>query len=525
MRHLLVCAWLALAAAPSAAPAQGGDTAAVPAPSRATGPPVQAITTASALSTEPLGSITGVRELADGRVLVNDGTRRRLLLMDSTLKTVGVVLDSLTDVMNAYGTRAGALIPYRADSTLFVDPASYAMLVLDPAGRIARVRSVWRVQDIPAITGQGSGWPGMDAKGRVVYRIPARATPPRVRPPADMPYFPQDPDSAFVVAVDLETRMADTLATIRTPKIVMKMRRTGEGNFTFDQVMNPLPASDDWAVLPDGSVALVRSLDYRVEYLNPDGSRTSSPKLPYEWQRITDEDKQRMVDSVRKAQGRNAATEYATAMIRWANQYRRPYPAGFAVPEGYRPPPGFGRDWKLPPGMELPTGYVHACAPGEEPEIKAPPAGAPGAPPPGAPPGATVVITSGPPGAPGAPGAPPAGMPSCIPAPVSGGPTPPAPTMRPVNVIAPSELPDYRPPISSGGAVRADRDGNLWIRTVPVRPAPGGPVYDVVSRQGELVNRLQLPQGYTLVGFGAGKVVYLSMRDASGIHLARVRLR
>jgi hypothetical protein len=97
--------------------------------------------------------------------------------------------------------------------------------------------------------------------------------------------------------------------------------------------------------------------------------------------------------------------------------------------------------------------------------------------------------------------------------------------MRPVNVLPASELPDYRPPISSGGAVRADREGNLWIRTVPARPAPGGPVYDVVSRQGELVSRLQLPQGYTLVGFGAGKVVYLSMRDASGIHLARVRLR
>jgi HxlR-like helix-turn-helix len=50
-------------------------------------------------------------------------------------------------------------------------------------------------------------------------------------------------------------------------------------------------------------------------------------------------------------------------------------------------------------------------------------------------------------------------------------------------------------------------------------------VYDVVSRQGELVDRIQLPQGYNLVGFGAGKVVYLSMRDAKGMHLARVRLR
>jgi hypothetical protein len=67
-------------------------------------------------------------------------------------------------------------------------------------------------------------------------------------------------------------------------------------------------------------------------------------------------------------------------------------------------------------------------------------------------------------------------------------------------------------------------DGNLWIRTIPARAITGGPVYDIISRQGELVNRLQLPPGYTLVGFGRGRVVYLSMRDASGIRLARVRL-
>ena len=70
-----------------------------------------------------------------------------------------------------------------------------------------------------------------------------------------------------------------------------------------------------------------------------------------------------------------------------------------------------------------------------------------------------------------------------------------------------------------------DRDGNLWIRTIPAKPIPGGPVYDVVNPQGELESRMQLPPGYTIVGFGKNKVVYLSMRDATGIHLARVRLR
>jgi hypothetical protein len=46
-----------------------------------------------------------------------------------------------------------------------------------------------------------------------------------------------------------------------------------------------------------------------------------------------------------------------------------------------------------------------------------------------------------------------------------------------------------------------------------------------VNREGTLVQRLQIPTGYTLVGFGKDRIVYLSMRDQRGIHLARVRLR
>src|SRR6185436_11146807 len=97
--------------------------------------------------------------------------------------------------------------------------------------------------------------------------------------------------------------------------------------------------------------------------------------------------------------------------------------------------------------------------------------------------------TNGPPGAL-------SGIPSCIPGPVvvKGGNAPPMPTIRETGVMSANELPDYRPPFG-GGAVRADADGNLWVRTVPPKPIPGGAVYDIVSRAGVLVDRLQVPQG------------------------------
>src|SRR5678815_3944219 len=73
------------------------------------GPPVRRIATASAVSAENLGSIVSTVELPDGRVLVNDGVRRRLLLMDTTLTKVEVVLDSLSEIANMYGQRPGML--------------------------------------------------------------------------------------------------------------------------------------------------------------------------------------------------------------------------------------------------------------------------------------------------------------------------------------------------------------------------------------------------------------------------------
>jgi len=526
----------------------------------AVGPPVRRIATASAVSTEQLGSITSVRELPGGRLLLNDGSRRRLLLMDTTLKTLDVVLDSLTEVENSYGTRPGALIAYRGDSTLFLDQASLAMLVIDPSGKVARVRSIPRVEDAGRFGGgDGGGRSGIDGKGRIVYRIQARPGPPLIPPPRGVPYFPPDPDSAFIVAIDLETRKIDTLGAIRIPKSANVVRRSPNGGFNFYDVVNPLPSTDEWAVLSDGVVAFVRGVDYRIDYRHPDGTWTSSAKLPFEWQRVTEEDKQRMIDSVKADQRRSAMSSYVSSLIRWVNQYNKEYPAGFTAPEGYRVQAGLSRDWKLPPGVQFPANYIYACKPGETPTVTPPTEPGeraigerptPGDRPPGErPPGERPVgdRTGGgrpagdrpgerpaggpqpPGGGPGSRGGPPGGpqgTPSCIPSPVmiSGGNAPPAPTMRETGVMSASDLPDYRPPFSNG-AVRADADGNLWIRTIPPKPIPGGAVYDIVSREGELVDRLQLPPGYSIAGFGAGKVVYLSMRDQTGIHLARVLLR
>ena len=97
------------------------------------------------------------------------------------------------------------------------------------------------------------GVPGLDGRNRLVYRQPAMPEPPKVAPPPGVPWFPSEPDSAFIVALDLETRKLDTLGSIRLPKVSNTVVRTPDGGFSMYGNVNPMPMVDDFAVLPDGA--------------------------------------------------------------------------------------------------------------------------------------------------------------------------------------------------------------------------------------------------------------------------------
>ena len=83
----------------------------------------------------------------------------------------------------------------------------------------------------------------------------------------------------------------------------------------------------------------------------------------------------------------------------------------------------------------------------------------------------------------------------------------------------------------SGVAIIADADNRLWIRqgraapvVMPGAPPAPPPIYDIVNRQGVVVDRVQIPPTLTLLGFGPG-VVYFSSREGSGRVVAKYRYR
>jgi hypothetical protein len=174
---------------------------------------------------------------------------------------------------------------------------------------------------------------------------------------------------------------------------------------------------DQWTMLRDGTVAIVRGTDYHVDWIDSSGRMSSTPKMPFDWKHLDDAQKNQLIDS---------------AVANWQPAYQA---------ETARPSRG-GR-------------------------------------------GGTQLI-------------------------------------RNVPVRAqPSDVADYFPPFGRL-AVTSDWDGNVWIRTSTM--VDGRPVYDVVNRRGEMIDRRQVPAFRTIAGFGPG-VVYMAMKDANGaVHLERARI-
>jgi hypothetical protein len=418
-------------------------------------PPVRPIGETVARSTEPMGSVSTAIALPGGKVLVNDILKRRVLLLDSTLTEVTVVADSTSSTANAYGNRAGGLLAYRGDSALFVDPASMSMLVINSEGKITRVMSAPRPQDVGFLIGGPNGTPGFDAKGRLVYRAQPRITR-MARGGGSGPMLPEFPDSALVVRFDLGTRTLDTAGFFRINRLNMTVTQTASGGMMVTSTINPIPTVDDWALLADGTIAFVKGADYSITWVRPDGSTESTGKVPYEWQRLDEDGKAALLDSARAAM--EAAREKAQQQLA----------SGQAVTVA----PGGG-------GAGPETAFrMGATAAG------APPARGGGAP------GAAGTRLE----------------------------------MPPINMVNADQLPDYRPAFTAGAA-RGDLEGNLWVRTTsPVGNA--GPIYFVINTKGEVIDRVQFPEGRLLVGFGKNGDVFLALRDADGnarVETAKVR--
>lgn len=411
--------------------------------------PIRPVGAAEAVSKEQIGFLNGVRELSTGEVLVNDAGNRRVFLLDKSLGSPRLIADSSAKTHNMYGKRPTLIVPYASDSTLLLDVGARAFLVMTPAGTVTRVMSPPRPNDLGFMGGNGSGNPAFDAAGNLLYR--ATIMPAFKAPVAGKPYdAPIMPDSAPILRGNFNTRTADTVAWLRIPKMRITVTPIAGGGVTLSPVVNPLANIDDWTVLPDGTIAVLRGQDYHIEWYGNNGARSVSAKMPFDWKRITDEEKVAIVDSTKRA--------LAKAII----------PAEGATAGHGAPAAGSGGGH----GMTI------------------------------------VPITA----ADGSP-APQAtmGNNSAIPA--------------LAEVAPPSDLPDYMPPVVRSGLMKADAEGNVWILPSTSAQSGNGLLYDVINRKGEIFERVRLPAGRALEGFGANGAIYMTSHEGKAVFLERARIQ
>lgn len=271
-------------------------------------PLVRSLSTPIVSAADTLGTTVVVRALSNGSVLVSDATKSRLLLFGADLRESRVA-----QVFSKEET-SQSLIPYVGDSTLYVDPASRTLLVIDPSGRVGRVMAIPRPQDTPLLSYSFVyGNPAIDRKGRLLYR---GVTPPRMPTIFSKYIFPVESDSSPIIRADFDTRKVDSIArlhTLESNKIDVVENTSGVPMITM--TVNPLVTIDQWAMLSDGTIAIVRAKDYHIDWIEVDGARRSTAKMPFDWLLLSDQAKQKKVDSLQIVMDNNPNAKEADIQV------------------------------------------------------------------------------------------------------------------------------------------------------------------------------------------------------------------
>ena len=226
---------------------------------------------------EPFSLISGVRELSDGRLLVSDALEESLYALDASLSTAETVARA-GQGPDEY-RQPDALFAWPADSTLMVDLGNGRITVIGPDLGFARTIPIVR----QAATGIEIILPGsVDGAGRLYYQPRGDGI---IR------------DTADVVRWDPPGGDVERVARIKLQDVTERTSG-GAGNVRQEVMPVPLSAEDAWAAGPDGSVAVVRSADYHVEWVRPDGAVITGPAVDWSPVPVRDADRKEWVENM-----------------------------------------------------------------------------------------------------------------------------------------------------------------------------------------------------------------------------------
>jgi hypothetical protein len=232
---------------------------------------------------EPFTSITTVRELSDGRVLVNDRMEKTLQLLNLE-RGSGETVGRVGNGPGEYGI-PGRLFALPGDTTLLADALNLRYLVILPGGKPGTSFALDDGGDDRRMVGLATA---IDYYAHF-YFVNDRYG------PRGASGFSEERDQ--VVLRRSRGRVAvDTIAVLGIPAGRRTATRSLPGGRVFAYTNRPLAPEDAVAFASDGRVAIVRAGDYHVEWIGVDGRRTRGPPVPYQPVRISDAEKKAFIE-------------------------------------------------------------------------------------------------------------------------------------------------------------------------------------------------------------------------------------
>ncbi len=265
--HLPCAGGLVLAAAVAASPRAAAQEV-----------PVVSVGEPTAMYGEGLGSLRGVRELPDGRVLVADGLGQVLIVWH---------FDGRADSLANTGQGPDE---YRVPDGLFALPGGSTLLVDIGNTRLTEIGPDLEFGETTPIAQSPPG-PGMalviptavDARGLIYFERRGRQM------------GGTTIDSATIARFDRATGSIEELGRVKLED--QERSESGGANSRNVQIRSmPLTRRDAWSAGPDGSIAIARSREYHLEWRKPDGRIVAGPPVRYRPVRVERADREEWLE-------------------------------------------------------------------------------------------------------------------------------------------------------------------------------------------------------------------------------------
>ncbi len=259
------------------------------------GPTPHPLGTVVATAATSFTRITQIVPQSDGHLFVADAGTRIVWRLDASLAGATIVLDSAAGKQNSFSVNS-FLSSFRGDSALFFDAKASTFVVIDPVGQIGRVMASPPMAASLGIYASEYGVPASSPTLGLAYKVSAPVGRPTLAPGAPDVTI-RTIDSMAVIRMDFVTRGTDTLAKLGTERTQISTYRDTR-NIASSVFISPFPFYDEAVVTSDGSIALFHAREYRLEWVNGDATRSPGVRMPFDWRKITDEDRARLLDSV-----------------------------------------------------------------------------------------------------------------------------------------------------------------------------------------------------------------------------------